>query len=126
MLALMKGSDSVEPKATVPESAHRSAIASLAIDPDEAQIRTVLGPIFILKARLTPKELDGRRLVADMWLYPDGSRLLELSTKCLPADAFHFAAEVCAFLSEHGVDISGEQRTKTKKALEYFTGGQVG
>ena len=27
MLALMKGSDSVELKATVPESAHRSAIA---------------------------------------------------------------------------------------------------
>ena len=236
MLALMKGSDSVELKATVPESAHRSSIASLGIDPLEAQIRqvfffdtpdlavsgsgvvvrarriqgkgddsvvklrpvvpddlsddlrrsagffvevdampggfvcsaslrgtprkadirstvadglpvrklfsreqrafyaehapdgiglddlTVLGPIFILKARLTPKELDRRRLVAEMWLYPDGSRLLELSTKCLPADAFQFAAEVRAFLSERGIDISGEQQTKTKKALEYFAG----
>jgi hypothetical protein len=49
--ALMKGSDSVELKATMPESAHRSAIGSLGIDPLEAQIRTVLGPIFILKAR---------------------------------------------------------------------------
>ena len=83
---------------------------------------TVLGPIFILKARLTPKELDRRRLVAEMWLYPDGSRLLELSTKCLPAEAFQFAAEVRAYLAERGVDISGEQQTKTKKALEYFAG----
>ena len=57
-----------------------------------------------------------------MWLYPDGSRLLELSTKCLSAEAFQFAAEVRASLSEHGVDISGEQQTKTKKALEYFAG----
>jgi len=236
MLALMKDSDSVELKATVPESAHRSAIASLGIDPLEAQIRqvyffdtpdlvvsesgvvvrarriqgkgddtvvklrpvvpadlsrdlrrsegffvevdampggfvcsaslrgaprkadvratvadglpvrklfsreqrdfyaanapegielddlTVLGPIFILKARLTPKELDRRRLVAEMWLYPDGSRLLELSSKCPPSEAFQFAAEVRAFLSERGVDIGGEQQTKTKKALEYFAG----
>ena len=64
-----------------------------------------------------------------MWLYPDGSRLLELSTKCLPAEAFQVAAEVRAFLSEHGIDISGEQQTKTKKALEYFSGiarGQEG
>ena len=26
----------------------------------------------------------GRRLVAELWLYPDGSRILELSTKCAP------------------------------------------
>src|SRR3982751_5998111 len=32
---------------------------------------TVLGPIFVLKLRFTPPEL-GRRLVAEMWLYPDG------------------------------------------------------
>ena len=60
---------------------------------------TVLGPIFVLKLKLTPEELDRRRLVAEMWLYPDGSRLLELSTKCLPAEAFQVAAEVRAFLS---------------------------
>ena len=29
-----------------------------------------------------------RLLVAEIWLYPDGSRILELSTKCLPAEAF--------------------------------------
>jgi hypothetical protein len=40
----------------------------------------VLGPIFVLKLRLDPEEL-GRRLVAEMWIYPDGSRVLELSTR---------------------------------------------
>ncbi len=80
---------------------------------------SVLGPIFVLKLRFTPPEL-GRRLVVEMWLYPDGSRLLELSTKCAPADAFQVAAETRAFLAGRGVDLSGEQETKTRKALTFF------
>ena len=43
----------------------------------------VLGPIFVLKVKVTPARL-GQRLVGEMWLYPDGSRIVELSTKCLP------------------------------------------
>lgn len=82
----------------------------------------VLGPIFVLKLRLNPDELGGRRLVAEVWLYPDGSRLLELSTKCLPAEGFQVAAELRAYLAARGVDVSGEQQTKTRKALEYFAG----
>jgi ribosome-associated protein YbcJ (S4-like RNA binding protein) len=80
---------------------------------------TVLGPIFVLKLRLVPPQL-GRRLVAEMWIYPDGSRILELSTRCATTEAFQVAAEARAFLVEHGVDLSGEQETKTRKALEYF------
>ncbi len=80
---------------------------------------SVLGPIFVLKLRLAPQEL-GRRLVAELWLYPDGSRVLELSTRCTPLEAFQVAAELRVFLSGHGVDMSGEQQTKTRKALEYF------
>ena len=57
-----------------------------------------------------------------MWLYPDGSRLLELSTKCRRPRRFQVAAEVRAFLAERGVDLTGEQQTKTRKALEYFAG----
>ena len=56
-----------------------------------------------------------------MWLYPDESRILELSTKCLPAEAFQTAAETRAYLTQRGVDLSGEQETKTKRALEYFS-----
>ena len=83
---------------------------------------SILGPIFVLKLRFTPEEL-GRRLVAEMWLYPDGSRLLELSTRCAPTEAFEIAAELRAFLADRGVDLSGEQQTKTRKALEYFARG---
>jgi hypothetical protein len=59
-------------------------------------------------------------MVAEMWLYPDGARIFELSTKCLPDEAFQVAAEARLFLSEHGIDLSGEQQTKTRTALEYF------
>jgi len=82
---------------------------------------TVLGPIFVLKLRFTPEEL-GRRLVAEMWLYPDGSRVLELSTRATTTEAFQAAVEVRAFLTGKGVDLGGEQQTKTRKALEYFAG----
>ena len=81
----------------------------------------VLGPIFVLKLKFVPKSF-GRKLVAEMWLYPDGSRILELSTKCAPAEAFQVAAELRAVLSDRGVDLGGEQETKTRKALVYFSG----
>ena len=80
---------------------------------------TVLGPIFVLKVKFSPKAL-GRKVVAELWLYPDDSRLLELSTKCEPAEAFQVSAETRAFLTERGIDMSGEQETKTRKALEFF------
>ncbi len=80
----------------------------------------VLGPIFVLKLRFTPPEL-GRRIVAEIWIYPDGSRILELSTRCETGEAFQAAAETRAFLTARGVDLSGEQETKTRKALEYFS-----
>jgi hypothetical protein len=233
MIALMKDSDSVELKLTVPESDHRSALAALELDPLDAQIRQVfffdtpdlalnkngvvvrarrvqkkgddsvvklrpvipselpsrvrkspdfgvevdampggfvcsgsmkgtpredvrgtiigkkplrglfskeqrafyadqapeglklddlsmLGPIFVLKLKFAPKGFD-RKLVAEMWLYPDNSRILELSTKCETSEAFQAAAEARSFLAERGVELSGEQETKTKKALEFFS-----
>jgi len=83
----------------------------------------VLGPIFVLKLRLEPKRL-GRRLVAEVWLYPDGSHLLELSTRCATTEAFQVAAELRAYLAEAGVDLFGEQETKTKKALAFFAAEQ--
>jgi hypothetical protein len=80
----------------------------------------ILGPVFVLKLKFRPAELD-RRLVAELWLYPDDSRILELSTKCRPADAFQAAAEVRAYLAEHGVAVCAEQQTKTRRALEFFS-----
>ena len=80
---------------------------------------SVLGPIFVLKLKSLPTGFD-RKLVAEMWLYPDGSRILELSTKCAPTEAFQVAAETRAFLSSRGVDLAGEQATKTRTALEFY------
>jgi hypothetical protein len=80
---------------------------------------SVLGPVLVLKLKFSPEGYE-RRLVAEVWLYPDGSRILELSTKCKPGEAFQVAAEARAFLAERGVDLLGEQQTKTRTALEYY------
>jgi hypothetical protein len=82
---------------------------------------SVLGPITVFKLKFKPKGFQ-RKLVAEMWLYPNGSRILELSTKCLPAEAVQAALEARLFLSDHGVELTGEQQTKTRTALEYYSG----
>jgi hypothetical protein len=79
----------------------------------------VLGPITVLKLKWQPTEFK-RRMVAELWFYPDGSRILELSTKCMPSEAFQVAAETRAFLATNDVNTTGEQQTKTKTALEFF------
>jgi hypothetical protein len=80
---------------------------------------SVLGPIFVLKLKFLPTGFT-RKIVAELWLYPDNTMLIELSTKCAPSETFTVAAEARAYLSQAGVDLGGEQETKTKKALEYF------
>ena len=78
-----------------------------------------LGPTFVLRAKLKPKRL-ARRLTVELWLFPDGSRNLELSTKCSPDEAFEAAAELRRFLDRRGVEIAAGQATKTAVAMEYF------
>ena len=80
---------------------------------------SVFGPIFVFKLKFAPAGYD-RKLVAEMWLYPDYSRILELSTKCATSETFQVAAEARSFLAERGVELGGDQETKTKKALEFF------
>jgi hypothetical protein len=87
----------------------------------ELDALSLLGPIFVLKLNFTPSALR-RKLVAEMWLYPDGTRILELSTKCKPGEMFQVAMETRAFLHASGVELSGEQQTKTAAALRYFAG----
>ena len=94
-----------------------TASASEGIQLDELSI---LGPIFVLKLKWSPRDF-GRPVVAELWLYPDGSRILELSTKCATTEPVQVAAEARAFLAKKGVDLSGEQQTKTKTALEFFS-----
>ena len=80
---------------------------------------TPLGPTFLLKTLFNADEL-GRRIVVEMWLYPDGSRILELSLKCLPSEAFQVAAEAQHYLASRGIDLSAVQQTKTRAALDYY------
>jgi hypothetical protein len=99
----------------------RSFLAAHAPDGLALDELSVLGPIFVLKAKFQPAGHD-RRFVAELWLYPDGSRILELSTKCLPGEAFQVGVKTRAYLEGLGLDLWGEQQTKTKTALEYFAG----
>ena len=95
------------------------AVPRHAPDGIELDDLAVLGPIFVLKAKWQPRD-HARKMVAEMWLYPDGTRIFELSTKCLPQEAFQVAAEERVYLAEHGIDLSSEQQTKTRTALEFF------
>jgi hypothetical protein len=81
---------------------------------------SILGPIFVLKLKAVPKSFS-RPLVAEMWLYPDGARILELSAKCGPGEGVEAAAELRAYLEANGADLGGEQQTKTKTALQFFS-----
>jgi hypothetical protein len=80
----------------------------------------VLGPIPVFKLKMSPKTL-GRKLVAELWFYPDGSRILELSTKCSPGEGLPVALDTRAFLTERGIDLTGKQQTKTRAALTFFS-----
>jgi hypothetical protein len=81
---------------------------------------TPLGPVTVLKLRFSPTGYE-RSLVAELWNYPDGSRILELSTKCAPAEALPVGIEARAFLESRGIDLTGVQQTKTRTALEMFS-----
>jgi hypothetical protein len=79
-----------------------------------------LGPTFLLKAKHQPKDFD-HRVTVEMWLYPDGSRILEISTKALPEEAFQVGIEFKTYLAKCGITLGATQETKTKTALEFFS-----
>lgn len=86
------------------------------VDLDELH---VLGPVHLLKCKFAPEGF-ARRMVAELWFLPDGTRLLELSTKCAPAQAFQVAAEAKVLLARHGADLGAPQEMKTKTVLAAF------
>jgi hypothetical protein len=81
---------------------------------------SVLGPINLMKLQFEPDGLK-RRFVAELWMYPDGSRILELSTKASRDNAFDVAAATRAFLEKKGLDLTADQQPKTNRALTHFT-----
>ncbi len=81
-----------------------------------------LGPTFLLRAKHQPKSFK-RGITVELWLYPDGSRILEISTKCLPSEVFQAGAEFKGYLADRGIAVSAVQETKTKAAMEFFRAG---
>jgi len=82
----------------------------------------LLGPTFLLKAKHHPKAKDfDRPIVLEVWIYPDGSMVMEVSTKSLPKEAFQVAADFKAYLARHGIVLGADQSAKTKTALEFFS-----
>jgi hypothetical protein len=59
-------------------------------------------------------------MVAELWFYPDGSQILELSLKCRPEETFDVIASAKHFLAGKGVDLGAAQQTKTASALTFF------
>jgi hypothetical protein len=91
--------------------------------PKGIALRTLgtFGPTFVLKVRQWVKQLD-RRLVVEMWLFPDGSRNLEISTKAKPTEPFHVAQELKSYFRDVGIELTGNQQTKTRAAMEFYQG----
>jgi hypothetical protein len=99
----------------------RAFFSDHAPDGIELDDLSVLGPVHALKLKLSPKGM-GRRLAVEMWIYPDGTQILELSTKCPPDEWLETTIRSRDFLRGLGLDLTGEQATKTRTALEYFVG----
>ena len=81
---------------------------------------TIIGPVEARRLNLMPDGL-GRALRAEQWTFPDGSRLLELSTRCPPGATLRVAARTAAVLHAHRVDLTGPQQTKTRATLDFFS-----
>lgn len=73
------------------------------------------GPVDVLVT--TAVRRRGLRLVAQRWSYPDGSSLLELSTRVQPHDLRRQSIRFWALLTELGFDVAGVQETKATRSL---------
>jgi hypothetical protein len=78
------------------------------------------GPVEVRKCRITPAALD-HPLMAELWTFPDGSSIAELSTRCSSAKVAAVAAETSSALRAYGIVPDDEpQVTKTEATLRYF------
>jgi hypothetical protein len=79
----------------------------------------VFGPVDVRRGKIGLAGLD-RLLTVERWAYPDGSSILELSTRCRPEAAVSTAAQLASVLRAYRVDVTGLQQTKTSATLAYF------
>ena len=88
------------------------------------QVLTPMGPIAVQKWKIDSRKL-GHEVVVERWKLPDKSDLVELSIKVEPCEASVAADAFITFLEAAlGVEVEGDQQTKTRGALTFFTTGQ--
>jgi CYTH domain len=80
-----------------------------------------LGPVNVHKWEFEPKDL-GYEMTVEEWVLPDRSDLVEISITVDPNKAVEANERFVDFLRSRGFDTEGEQQTKTRTALEFFTG----
>lgn len=80
----------------------RALFASPTSESIQHESLALLGSITVFRMRFAPTR-SSRSYVADLWTYPNGSRVLELTTKCDLAAVFEVAAETRALLDAHGI-----------------------
>ncbi|MEY9862917.1 hypothetical protein ABH935_008565 [Catenulispora sp. GAS73] len=79
-----------------------------------------LGPVEVHRTRPRDGE-PGDGLELQEWMYPDDSRLLEVSTRCTSTDLLQTALDAKALLDLHRITQSGPCPTKADTTLDYFT-----
>ncbi|MBA2661498.1 MAG: hypothetical protein H0U74_04340 [Bradymonadaceae bacterium] len=76
----------------------------------------VLGPIEVLKWKVSTKKLE-QRLTLELWTLADGTQMLEVSTKVTPDQADKVQTKMLAYIASKGLRIDAEQITKTRVAM---------
>lgn len=79
----------------------------------------VLGPVLALRDRQRIPGLP-HPLVVDLWSYPGGRRLLEISRRVPSAKAFAAMAEWRTFITKHHLPTDGNDVAKTATTLQLF------
>jgi hypothetical protein len=64
------------------------------------------------------------KLTAELWYMPDGSQSLELSMRVDTSDADDGLDDLLDFVDDRGLDLSDEQESKTRRALDSFASQQ--
>jgi hypothetical protein len=80
---------------------------------------SIFGPVDVRRLKVVPRGAD-LRLAVERWNYPDGSSILEISTRCAARAAVQVTAQLAAVLRAHDIDLTGAQQTKTQATLSYF------
>jgi hypothetical protein len=93
----------------------------LALLPGRTRISdlSIFGPVDVRREKILPQGA-AFRLAVERWTYPDGSSILELSTRCAARAAVRVAAQLASVLRAYEIDLTGEQQTKTHATLSYF------